>query len=901
MPVPPPDRGPFLSALGWVDDLSQIPLNVLRGRPGAAARKTANSLGDLIDATLPYDLIPEFGEDDERVRASELFDIDPEVSPGIARATDIVGGAVTNPLSYFGYRGGSIRAGLPGADGVKVAGSDAITGGVRKLADKAAEYIPEPIKKSGRTVRRALNIMDVPEDGQKQVASAKGAGALARDVYNERVKQIYTPLTTIEQEAVGEIGEGIARNNSKDRKLWTTIDDMDSYLAGRTDIRPDVVKQAVTDRLAAHRKQWEEGLDFGVMGRKRVYEDVNGNRMLADDLRSQLKKDIESGVIHERTTLPDYADQRGFTGKILDEQGVKDYTPRRYLGDYFLDDDNLGFSQRGGGNSALAKRVEELKTKEQRLQFLQDTPDVDLEFNAARLDAKRAEQQGRYVQKAALGKAITGNDAFVLTDPDHQRAMVDAIKQIGETQKDYAYVLENLYKGIPPRGDGAFSKALHWGNQKFKSAATFGILLPRISFNVGNRASAVWQTLSEPGTAGTRMIAAKRALGDLLGAVDDGFIRLSGGTKGRWAPSELTQTIDQYEAALKAAKGDVAELRRIMSATPNGTHMLEAIDNGVMNGFVHSEMLLAKMARTPKAQRVADFMEWPAEIAKGVEQRMRLGTFLDLRKSNIDAPSAGLTTNRTYLDYSVPGVENRMFRDIVPFGAFLSQNIKQQAGLLARRPVVATVAAPFFANNEEDIKYPWMDNSLAVPTGEDETGNPQYITGFRTPIEGLTSVPGADKDDLLRDTIGNMQPLLKTGLSYIFDRDSFTGGEFGEYDKVLGQSAGELGRAYNVVRGTGLLQPFTGPIDQLSNALDDRKTIAQRAIQGTTGVRFNSVDPDLAKRQRIEDYLGDNPDAKQYTGYYQEGENEGLSDLLSQLNEAKAKLKAKREAAKAAF
>jgi hypothetical protein len=189
---------------------------------------------------------------------------------------------------------------------------------------------------------------------------------------------------------------------------------------------------------------------------------------------------------------------------------------------------------------------------------------------------------------------------------------------------------------------------------------------------------------------------------------------------------------------------------------------------------------------------------------------------------------------------------------------------------------------------------------MSVPAGLDENGNPQYITSLRLPFEGLAAVPGFDADDLYRDLGSPLQPLLKTAVSYATGKDTFTGGEFGQYDKILGEHMGETGRVYNNLKNTGVLQPFTAPVDQLTNLLDSRKSLSERAIQATTGVKMQSVDPDLAKKLELEKYLKDNPEVQQYTGYFQpkgEDMDAGLSELLSQLNDAKEKLREKRRLA----
>ena len=65
MPTPPPDRGPFLGFLGWLKEAGEVPLNLLRGRPGAAGRKAVDFLGDTVDAAIPGDWIPHVSTEDD--------------------------------------------------------------------------------------------------------------------------------------------------------------------------------------------------------------------------------------------------------------------------------------------------------------------------------------------------------------------------------------------------------------------------------------------------------------------------------------------------------------------------------------------------------------------------------------------------------------------------------------------------------------------------------------------------------------------------------------------------------------------------------------------------------------------------------------------------------------------
>ena len=352
MPVPGVDPGPFLSALGWVSDVGQVPLNLLRGRPGAAGRKFVDVLGDIPDAAIPGNWIPHTGDEDERARVSEMLGLDPRT--GYARAVDIVGDTATNPLSYLGLRGGAIKAGLPLTEGTAIPGSAGLIQQGKDWIGRGVEMLPEGVRQTASNtaakVRRTMNWLDVPDEGNAIVNQARGAGTQASQVAGERVKQIYQGLTPAESEAVGEIAHGIARQGA-DRQAWTNLNDVDSYLASRPDIRPDVVRTAVAER-----------------------------QRLMDQLA------LEGG------------EAGAFTPGM--ERG--DYIQRHLSGDYFRDLDAPEFLQRSSPLPSAAKgRVEALKTKEGLLQFLKDNPDADLDFNAMSVDAKRAVQQGQLVQEGA--------------------------------------------------------------------------------------------------------------------------------------------------------------------------------------------------------------------------------------------------------------------------------------------------------------------------------------------------------------------------------------------------------------------------------------------------------------------------------------------------------------------
>lgn len=967
MPPPGQDPGPFLSFLDWLNTAGEVPLNVLRGRPGAAGRKALDFLGDIPDAVLPGDWIPDASTEEDAVSASDVLGIDPMRNPAGAKVADIIGGTIANPLSYLGLRGAGpvIQAPLP-LQGV-IKGQVPLTGvsslidkgkslartGWEKLPESVTEPIAEGAAATGDLTRRTLNWLSTSPEDEALLTRASGAGDIASKVHLRNVEDYLGGLSQAEREAVGELGQRINRMGTDDRSKWQTILDDESYLASRPDIRADEVRRAYAAHRAQAGNQFDEGLAGGVFAPDIAYLTPSGQRISQKGLQSQFEQDLKAGLSAE-DDLAGYAAKRGF---VPDKTvaGTPGYMSRQFDGEYFRDieDPYLNMRKGGGSGAPLRGREEALSTPEGLLRFLQREKDADLEFDAAKVNAKRAEMQGRLIQKGSIGKEMfergraerikmlsddlakatpdeapaiqkrideVKSESFALAKGEHRTEVDRQIAKLANSDKasdrDFAYQLENAWRGIPPRSKNWFAQGLHKANQVFKGAATYGVIFPRLAFHVGNRLSGtLGQVLSNPEARRFIRESGQRIPGDLGGAFKDGLIHLRktleefdnefvksvGGVlpKGGGARGAMSQRLQDIDDAFSMAKGSTEDFRKILSGRPDGEKLLMALDNRVLDDFVTSEDLLRRMADEGTWGKIKDVANWPAKIGQGVEQRMRIGTFFDLIDSGVDPAAAAKTVKGTFLDYGKPGIANRRFRDIIPFGAFLSQNVKQQAKFIAEQPSIAVAASQLYGDDQGLPKYPWLEQQAAVPWGLDEQGNAQYITSFRQPIEGLTAIPGLGANDLYRDVVGSMQPLLKTGIAYAVDKDPFTGREFGEYDKIMGQEAGKLGRAYNVIMGTGLTQAVGTPMGQLANLADERKSIAERALQFGTGMRFTSVDPDLAERQQLEDYLETRPEIRTAPGYYQTGEDDELAQVLKDLRAAKARLKEKRAAANA--
>jgi hypothetical protein len=844
-----PDEGPFLSFLTWLGRGGDAVRHGLRGNYGAAGRQVADFFGEIPDAFLPGDIIPNLTTKEDFLSPSEFVGMDEDAPWWQRLPTDIGLGILTDPISL-----------VPGAAVLKGigAGTQAVKAGANALraASPVADNALGVVERGMTDARRALNWLDLTDEQRNTLDALSATGANTSRAGLAEVERLFKGTGIDEQEAIGEIMLGIARNGD-DRSAWSRI----GY--GPDELGPDLP----LDLRAAEYLKANPALDAG-----KITSAVAG---LSDLGRVQAADGLAGGIFNDSGDL--------FSSPYFQRQfsGVKQAD---------ITEDALGQP------SAVKGRA--IPTTADALSFLRAEPGVDLEFNALTAAASRAGQQGRMAQKAAIGQHVVG-EGFKLANPEDATNAKAAIEAIEKADPDMGYRLRQMWDGMPTEEamPGGFALQILKGtNRVFKSAATYGILIPRVSFTVRNELSSLWQVLSSDKTRATFPQALSRTLSNLIGAFDDGVAKVGGF---RFTGNELTQRLAKIDEAFESSGGSARKALETLDATDKD--LADAMRTGVLNNFISAEELTKRIAKTPAGRKFQDWMDMPAEIGQGLEQRLRLGTFLDLRKRRVDPAMAARGVKEAFLDYDVVGTANRTFRQAVPFGAWISQNLPQQAKFLASKPAVAVGVGELFGQEDEGLpKYDWIAQQPSLPFGLDEEQNPQYLTSLGVPVEGLADVPGWSQRGLEQNVVGNLHPLLKSIYSAFSDRDPFTGGDAFSYDRepITGEQS-DLGRKYRTLASTGLIQPLATPIGMLDTLFDDRKDAGSKALQLLTGARIASVDPDRAEREAVERYLDENPDVREFRTFYQSGEDEGVRDAIQRLRDANKRLREKRERAKA--
>lgn len=860
-----PPESPFLSLMHWMDRAGQVPLNLLQGRPDAAGRQLTDFLGEIPDALLPGDVIPNVTRRGDDTTTSKALGLDDDTSPWITTPLDFAGGIVTNPLSFAG--------GAP----AKLVGSvgKAALGAARDLAPGAVGKAEKEIGKLAFKAKRTLGYRSLrPEDEQLLQDSRQlrknSEGSLAA-----HYDKVFAGLDEAHQNALGDAFDNL---RWKDGKVTGLIDDTTALPAGSSSTIQDQI--ARIQKRAAVLAAGDPALDVA-------------------KLQEAIPKMLET---NQRMW------QEGVDKKVFSKQEGSPYGLADYLQRHFNFDDMDGASideLASGMPSAIKGRATALSTDKGLADYLQapENAKVRYERNAVKRSLKRAENQGRLLERANIGSSVVKDPNFFLAGKNYQDLAVSKIEELKGSDPELGHALEDSFKGLAPRGmlPGLLAKA----NSYWKPYVVYGIFAPKIGSIVRNVVGGGFQVASTPEAAkALKNFVSPKNLGQVFGgAIDDGIERVMGTRLG--GGTELTKSIQRVEKAMEESGGTVDGMMAHLADDPV---LQGAAKHGVLDGFVTSEEVgkrLVKGGLMDKAPKwLKDWAQMPGDIFQGAEQRMRLGTYLSLVKEAGYTPErAAAAVRDAFYDYNVWNKSNRTLRDVIPFAAFQTNAARQSAKWIARQPAVGVAAGQLFQGSDPDHPTPeWVSEQASVRLGPDKEGNPQYATGFGLPIESLNGIPGLSGREFMRTVVSKMAPAIKQSVAGLTGEDPYFGTPVGSYDKTpeVFQALGagehsELGRQYHNLTSWGLnpLDPLVGQVGKL---LDKKKSATGTGLDLLTGANVVSVDENQALQQLLQRSLDANPQVRKHTSMYTMDGDQETKDILAEYNRVKGEVKKHRAA-----
>ena len=763
--------------------------------------------------------------------------------------------------------------------GKQVIKPGAIAAAVNKVpgAKKIKDLVAPPMSKIAHGMSRAFG-WQVPEtDVGIAIEKAVNDGYMASRVGSEEMTKIYSGVSDVEDKIIAHIlqpgkkGVLFDKDGSVVRQLTgkTKLDQLDEFLSARPDL-VDIVDRDKMANIMSSRS--------AVVGRWGL------EATEAHALRPPIV-DVPSGGkhLHVPATMNDRLDP--------------DYMARHFkdVGSEEADDfaDSLGKKLGQAPNFVKARTLSD----DDVFKLLKDGK-VTLS-GAAESDLARASEQGKAIARGSMLRSVLGGDSY-LADPGIKRTMDNTIAAIANSgDRSTADIISNIMSGMPPRNMvlGLLAKT----NRIFKPAAVYGLFVPRVNAITRNKVGGIFQALSTQELKTSTQL--KRVGNDLWGAVADGWQKATGS---ELPADRITQLLRESDDAFSSSGGSLSQLKKNLSkikieGLPNNI-ALEAYENGVLDTFVRSEDLLKGLSRSAKIKKMVDLMDVPGAMFQGLESRMRLASFADLRSGGYSSLSSGDIIREAFLDYRTTNAANRTLRDIIPFAAFTTGSIRQQGKYLSRTPAAAIGLAQLSGSPEEPV-LPWIGEQSSYKIGE-EGGDSQYVTSFGLPSEALNMIPTSGRD-FERGVVASSHPLLKTAYGAVTGREPYFGTQYGSYDKTpevltwLGAGdRSETGRKYRQLAGTGLIQPIETIFQLVDRIADDRKSSPQRVLNLLTGVRVASNDRDLATRQILEEKIRNDPRIRQYIGYFSDQDNEELNDLLDSLQEVRKKMREEKAAAR---
>lgn len=250
----------------------------------------------------------------------------------------------------------------------------------------------------------------------------------------------------------------------------------------------------------------------------------------------------------------------------------------------------------------------------------------------------------------------------------------------------------------------------------------------------------------------------------------------------------------------------------------------------------------------------------------------RMVGFIRRMEKGDDAATAMEKVNRVQVNYdpSTFTPTEQMFKRIFPFYSFMSRQGAYVTNELLTSPngrLGNIIRAIRHSEDEKEHLPAHVKAGFAMPIGESADGGENYLTGLGLMFEDtLNLAPTGGSSEFFRDIISKTNPFIKAPIEWGLGRSSFQGGPLGgrdlyDMDPTLGRIFTQLGIQSPLPNqqaapafGSRSLEfalsnsPVSRILSTTRTMLDDRKSIAQRAMQTLTGLRITTVSPEQKRR-----------------------------------------------------
>jgi len=264
------------------------------------------------------------------------------------------------------------------------------------------------------------------------------------------------------------------------------------------------------------------------------------------------------------------------------------------------------------------------------------------------------------------------------------------------------------------------------------------------------------------------------------------------------------------------------------------------------------------------------------------EQAVRSAPFIALLKQGIDPDEAARMVKRLHVDYSdLTEVERKRIRRAIPFYGFQKGATKYLATELAQKPggsIAMTIKGAENASGDDPGAPAYIRAGANIPLGFNAEGGQEYLVGAGLMHEPPVQMLSPSLGGTLFNAASMLNPAIKfpiellTNESLVQEGPGGGGRSLDDMDPLLGRTLSNLG---NTLGLTDRKTPFNVPggkltesviantpvaryLHQIRKATDPRKALHTRLLDGLSGFKIATVDPedsDAVLREQAEQLM----------------------------------------------
>jgi len=489
---------------------------------------------------------------------------------------------------------------------------------------------------------------------------------------------------------------------------------------------------------------------------------------------------------------------------------------------------------------------------------------------------------------------------------------------------------------------GDETRSLNWAGVNFFIKAPLTVLFP--AFHARNATSAVWMGLMDPdiGFAGVsglvRSVRDGRIARALVGESQDDMAKM---LRALWDPSDANKAalegikvgtwtgreiVDQAAGAVVGGKFTSNEVLRSLPERLGETARTSPKILGDIRSVLAGEKKVSGILRSAAQGDIPLYnkaVDLGRDISNLVEDSFRLSGYIALIKKGRTPTEAARRVAKAYVDYDVVSNVERFIRDVFPFARFQIGNTPVALQAIARRPRIVTpfLTAQRSATGDEQGFLPdRIRDTLAIPIGKDQEGKTRFLTNLGLPFEsalpnlGLLAGPvGLGPRAGRRQVLSSLNPVFKTPLEAITNRNFFFGDEFAKFRKAPSFAPPGFPGVTEFVDKQGVKRrevpgwvnawligalPTSRMVRTADKWLDSNRGFAQNLADTATGLQIKNVDHEREVRRAIKEYLvraADRGEIGQIERFFEFDGKEAPEEIKAALGALAAQQKARRK------